>query len=457
MLTEFRNFCQKWQLFQQGETVVVAVSGGLDSVVLLHLLRQMAPLWNLQLVVAHLDHGLRGDSQLDAQFVQELAAQKELPLDIQVLEVESLQGPGESLEMAARRIRYDFLRKVASRRGACSIALGHHRDDQAETLLYRMARGTGISGLAGIRPRNGDLVRPLLFASRRELRIWAEREGLRWREDPSNTDLRFQRNLIRHQMLTVFQQLNPKYDAAVGALAEQVALEEDFWKVELDRRWPGMVRDVAEGRPVLKQRAVAGEHPALRLRVYRRLLELWLGTLQGIDRGHLRQLDRLVLSGEGEKTLDIPSLQLTLDAGEIFPQSWVTKQSIAPFSWEPGQTLEVPGRARLVWEEALFQGNEEKGEFFLDPLTSPSSMTVRSRLPGDRIVLKGVTGRKKIQDLFVDERIPRWKRESQLLVAEGSDILWVPGIRKADLPRPELGKRAWRLVWQPFEGETFAL
>ena len=195
-----------------GDTVVVGCSGGGDSVALLHLLHRLSPKRRPRLVVAHLDHGMRRGSRADRLFVEKLARSLDLRVIADRREVGALRRKGESPEEAARRVRRAFLLEAADEAGAAKIALGHTLDDQAETILMRLARGSGPTALLGMNPVGpGPLVRPLLAVERREIRAWLARRRIAFREDPSNRDLRFERNRVRRLVLPLLEKaLNPK-------------------------------------------------------------------------------------------------------------------------------------------------------------------------------------------------------------------------------------------------------
>jgi tRNA(Ile)-lysidine synthase len=193
------------------DLVVVGCSGGGDSVALLHLFHRLSPKRRPVLVVAHLDHGMRRGSAADRAFVEKLAAKLDVPCESDRRSVPSARRKGESPEQAARRVRHGFLQEVARKTGATKIALGHTLDDQAETILMRLVRGSGPSGLLGMRAEGpGPLVRPLLSIERSELRSWIKRNRIAFREDPSNRNPRFDRNYVRLKVLPALRKLNPK-------------------------------------------------------------------------------------------------------------------------------------------------------------------------------------------------------------------------------------------------------
>lgn len=193
------------------DLVVVGCSGGGDSVALLHLFHRLSPKRRPVLVVAHLDHGMRRGSAADRAFVEKLSKKLDLPAVTDRRDVPVLRRKGESPEQAARRIRHGFLQDVAHQAGASKVALGHTLDDQAETILMRLVRGSGPSGLLGMRSRGpGRLVRPLLGIERAEVRAWLRRRRIAFREDPSNRNVRYDRNFVRLKVLPLLRQLNPK-------------------------------------------------------------------------------------------------------------------------------------------------------------------------------------------------------------------------------------------------------
>lgn len=231
------------QLFAPGETVVVAVSGGADSVALLDLLVQLQP-ENLLLVVAHLNHCLRGaESDGDQEFVAGLAARYGLPFACARADVAALaRSERLSVEDAGRQERYRFLTGVARNFRAASIALAHHRDDQAETVLIRLLRGAGGTGLSAMAPRQGLLKRPLLQVSRAELKCHLKEQGLTWRDDASNADTAILRNSIRHELLPALQRYNPRISERLAATADILASDEELLEGLTRSAWQQVAR-----------------------------------------------------------------------------------------------------------------------------------------------------------------------------------------------------------------------
>lgn len=277
----------------RGETIVVGLSGGADSVALTDALAALRRRRGFKVVAAHLDHALRPGSSDDAAFCAALCEKLELPLRSGTADVRRRAGSEKGgLEQAARRERYAFLRRVGDDEGAGLVAVAHTEDDQAETLLLRLLRGAGATGLAGMRLRSGDLVRPLLGVSRRQVLEHLRERGLAWREDPSNVDPAHHRNRVRHELLPYLEErFNPAIRATLARTAGLLADEAAHLQAEAE----GLLGQVAERDRevlVLRLRPLA-EAPAAVARCAVRLALAETGGLAGIDRGHVDRLLRL--------------------------------------------------------------------------------------------------------------------------------------------------------------------
>lgn len=444
MLASVSQFIRRHDLIVPGDRVLVAVSGGSDSLALLLLLRQLADDWQLQLAAAHLDHGLRPDSGADAAFVAECCARLGVALIAERVDVPALArqrrgGP----EAVAREARLDFLTRVADRLGSRVIALAHQRGDQAETVLERLLRGSGATGLAAMRPRRGAFVRPLLACSREQLQAYLQEQGWSWREDPSNRDPSFTRNRIRHQLLPVLADFNPRIEQGLVALSQRLALEEDYWDELLDRYEAELV-EVVEGGVRISVAALSGLHPALRDRLLRRLLERVRGDRQRVLAVHVAALVRLLEEGPPQGELHLPGVlvrrrfdRLELGGGGA-PEGVDFELAVAG----PGRYL-LPGELVLEVELRTFAAGEGPWvvEFAADAVAWP--LAVRPFRPGDRIRLAG-GGRHRVKELLRAARVPREVRAALPLVV-ADELLWVPGLRRCAGRRPVAGEPVLRL------------
>jgi len=280
----------------RGETLLVALSGGPDSVALTAALAALRRKRGFELVAAHLDHALRPGSAEDAAFCAQLCGSLGIPLRAgtgRVRERAALEKGG--LEQAARLERYSFLRRVRDDEGAVAIAVAHTRDDQAETLLLRLLRGAGASGLAGMRPRSGDLLRPLLGVSRKDVLAYLGERGLAWREDPSNADTALTRNRVRRELLPYLEErFNPRVREALARTADLLAEEALFVGGAAERALAGSA--AREGQALVIDRAKLAAAPLALARATLRLALAESGGLAGIAASHVERLLRLARS-----------------------------------------------------------------------------------------------------------------------------------------------------------------
>ncbi len=431
-----------------GSRVLIAVSGGADSVALLLLMQAASDPLNLHLEAAHLDHGLRPESVADAQFVQELCAQFKVPLVVERRDVGRLAKENKgNLEEVAREERRAFLEMTAQRLDCDWIALGHHRDDQAETVLLRLLRGAGPGGLAGMHVPSGRFVRPLLDFDRADLQAFLSARGVAWREDTTNRDLRLTRNRIRHELLPLLQSFNPQIVPRLDDLSRLLADDEAYWEEVLQRLLGESLQAESIGFS-LPRKVLLDAAPALAGRLVRAVLAKARGDLRRIERQHVTKILMLARSDRPQAELHLPSGWVARRYERLlFAKS--SPVSAAPFDpvWveEPGVFPLPDGRYLSV---ALCE--REKGESptaaEFDAAEVPFPLQVRTMLPGDRLYPAGMTGSKKLQDLFVDLKLIRERRAVQPLVLCDDAILWVVGLRRCREFRPQgAGRQVLRL------------
>jgi len=420
-------------MFERGYRVGVAVSGGADSVCLLHVLRELAPEWNLHLSVLHLDHQLRGaESRADAAFTAELAARYGYPFHLRRVEVAAETG---NLEQAARHARYGFFREMLESGGLDRVALGHTRSDQAETVLFRFLRGAGTAGLAGIRPVAAGMVRPLIVVERSEVEAWLRGRGIEWREDSTNRDPVFARNRIRHHLLPqLTREWNPALGRTLADTAEWALGEEAYWETEIDTLTAGML-EAAYGGIVLDLVWFRAQPLAVARRVVRRAIERVKGDLRSIDFGHVEAILEMAAAREGSGRLQVPGVDVmrSFDALRMAPPGG---SSLDPRDYShilpvPG-SVELPGNTRIVAEIIDYKATSEVfdsvyngGVECLDWGSVPRELMVRNWRPGDQYRPVGYSGDVKLKFLFQEARIPLWERRHWPVVTGGEAILWV--------------------------------
>lgn len=374
------------RVFTAGERVVVAVSGGPDSLALLSVLRELLPALPLYLTVAHFDHGWREDSAADREFVQSLA--ERWGFDFRSARADPALPQTEN---AARTARYAFLRQVAAETQSSVIALGHTQDDQVETLLLHLLRGTGSRGLAAMRRRDGDLARPLLDIPRADLETYLARLHLAPRRDPSNDDPRFTRNRLRQQLLPALDAFDPSARELLARTADILAEEDSY----LDAQVAQLAPDIANDRAAFRKLP-----PALQRRVIRQLIpEAGFVEIEAARRADASRTSRT--SGRTGATEPSTELQLTVMACRCDP--------------------------------ATFKARDPVGHLDADRVQLP--LSVATRKPGDRMRPLGLKGPKRLQDILVDAHVPRQSRDSLPIVSDREEIVWIPGVTVSESKR----------------------
>lgn len=443
-----RRAIRAHHLVRRGERVLVAVSGGPDSASLLGALSELAARADLTLVAAHAHHGLRGeDSDLDSRCAEELC--ERLGVRLRTGRCDVAKGPG--LEARARAVRYAFLESVATEEGCHWIATGHTRDDQAETVLLRLLRGAALTGLAGIPVRRGRVIRPLLECSRSQTTAYVAARGLPSRHDVSNDDRRFTRNRVRHDLLPVLRAIEP---AATTVLARSATLAAIDARVARAAYRDALARIVTESGS-LSVPAVRSLAPLLRAGAVRAWLEGRLGSLVDVEHHHVEAVVHCVMRarpsavvrlGDGlrlRRTYDV----LDLDSDE--PASLAVRDVVAIGAaglYTIGEwcfdvdVVDRPSRGSLG----------DPWTYHADPAASAGAAILRPARRGDRIAPFGLGHTRKLQDVFVDRRVPRWARWGRPVLELDGELAWVPGVvRGRQWPVAATSPRVWRLRTLP--------
>ncbi len=442
-LEKVRHFIIKNRLFKNGDAIVVAVSGGPDSLCLLHLLHTLSVEFKFKLVVAHLNHCLRPEAQQEAIGVGKIASAWSLPFETKAVDIRSYKKEyGLSEEEAGRRARYCFLFDIARKYRATRIALGHHLDDQAETVLLNVLRGTGVDGLAGMLPestRGGiKLVRPLLCLRRSEIEAYCFDNNVHPFTDSSNLETDYTRNKLRLDLIPQLEQsYNPRIREALFSLASLAADDRIFLKSLAKTIFFNIAR-VGRKETHLDQQLLVTLPPALRGRVLRFALKKYI-SVNKINRLHIDQLLDLAEKGQTGKQLTLPgSVRAYCSYGRLFLTGqlrWPEHKEIAVRPIKiPGKTL-LPGgtciTARIIkttelnWPPSSYQA-------CIDYDLIPSgSLSYRFRWTGARFYPQGAPGSKKLKEFLIDQKVPYCRRDTLPLVTVGTEIIWVTGIRAA--------------------------
>ena len=413
-------------MLEGGESVLVAVSGGADSVALLHVLLGLAPAWRLRLHVLHVDHGLRPDSARDADLVRALGARLGVPVDVERVQV----GSG-SVEAAARAARYAALEAWAERVGAARIAVGHTADDQAETVLMRVLGGAGVRGLAAIPPVRGRVIRPLLDVRRQALRDALVAAGVAWVEDPTNRDPKFERNRIRHELLPL---LASSFAADVVPLLARTARLAREAVDALEATAQAALGRLAtiEADALTLPRGGLAELPAPVAAEVLRQAAARLGSRAPLRAWAHRGLRRVLAASPPRRPFRLGAVVVEVSGDRV-------RVGVRPTPALVTRTLAVPGRVELpeigraiearVCPAAGYALPRAAARVAFDAAGLPRTLTVRPRRRGDRFQAFG-GGERRLKLFLIDAKVPRWERDRLPLLAAGDEIVWVAGLRR---------------------------
>lgn len=433
VLEKVRLTLRRWDMLKKGDLVLVAVSGGADSLCLLDVMAQLSPRWDLRLQVIHVDHGLRPESGDDAEFVKEVAAYYRVPCKVVRVKVEKGKGrEANSPEEAARRARYEAFREAAQELGANRLATGHTADDRVETLLLRLITGAGPEGLRGIPPVRDIYIRPLIEVFRREVEAYVRHLPFRPRLDVSNLDLRVPRNRVRHELLPLLER---RYNPAVR---EVLCREADtlYHMVGLVEERAKALEESAvslQGREVVVDRRLLLEVPVL---LQRQVLARALRRAGGEADYHLvEELRRRFLEGGENPWLDIgPGLvaRRVYDRIVLGPRPAPGELEEVEIAGEG--TFRLPGWTLRVAVEAWDGGDPREVvrsplEAVLDADRLSFPLKVRGIRPGDRFHPLGAPGTRKLQDFLVDLKVPLERRKDVAVLESEGEIAWVLGMR----------------------------
>ncbi len=433
LLQVVRSYIERHDMILPGDGIVIGVSGGPDSVSLLDLLFRLRKSLDIALYVAHVNHQLRGPaSDADQRFVTDLATSMDLPCFSERVVLPDRGSP----EAAARDARLGFLKSVLCVTGASRIALGHTRSDQAETVLMRLIRGAGPTGLGAIRPiRDGLWIRPLLAVSRQQIQAYIEHRNLQVRHDNTNADTRFLRNRIRHQLLPqIATDYNPAIEAVLARSAEIIQREDQLLGQLAESAYQKALRYEGKRKIILDEKAVFGYHITLQRRIFKTAFYRLHGCARALDEKSVSRMETLRLA---------PGGAVQVSSGIFFRRSspWlILSRPTPPFQTDitvPGVT-EIPEIGAVLETRIRAACQAQKHDRSSDPFRAcfdwdaPSDgLSLRNRRRADRFRPFGLNGTQKISDLFINLKIPRPLRDEVPMLMGGQAILWVVGLRTA--------------------------
>ncbi len=424
LLEKMQSFIAEQELCAPDDRLLLAVSGGIDSMVMAHLLTAAG----YDCGVAHCNFSLRGEeSDDDEMFVRSWAADRDLLFYVHRFDTERYaEEHGLSIQMAARDLRYAWFRRVAREEGYDRIVLAHNRNDLAETFLINLVRGTGLRGLTGIRPRQEELIRPLLFARREEIAAFARREGIGWREDSSNRSVKYTRNKIRHEIIPAFEEINPSFVDTLAATAGRLAGVNSVFDKYMEEVRPQYLIE-SSGRVMI---------PLEKLRQAQARAAILFELLNpyGFSSGTTGEILRALDSPPGKQFFS-PTHRLIKDREFLIITPLTPGEEVKRYYIEEGNTgISEPLRLRIssFSRDAGFRipHNPDIAVLDRDRLTWP--LVIRRWQQGDYFRPLGMKGMKKLSDFFIDHKLSLDEKEKIWLITEGDRIVWIPGMRMDD-------------------------
>jgi tRNA(Ile)-lysidine synthase len=423
MITGFQEFILKHRLFKPGDKILLALSGGVDSVVLFHLLTATG----YKVSIAHCNFGLRGkESDEDEAFVRNIAEKHSVPFFIENFNTaEYARARKLSIQMAARELRYEWLEQIRDDCDYRYIAIAHNMNDNIETLLMNITRGTGIKGLAGIPVKTGSLVRPLLFAKREEIAEFADRKEISYREDSSNSNDKYRRNFLRHRIIPLFNELNPSFIESAGQLIENMSLVKTMYLNEIEK----IEKEVTRVLPfetridinALKNKSSAGF-----------FLHEFLSVV-GFSSGIIGQIQKS-FDAEPGKVFYSPTHRLLKDRNHLILTSRDSGVEMKYYIDEDITELFQPLSVdfELIDRTSDFKIPRDNSIACLDFHQLHFPLVLRKWQKGDYFHPIGMEGLKKLSDYFIDQKLSLVEKENTWILASGNKIVWVAGFRIDD-------------------------
>lgn len=422
MIEEFRAFVNENHLFDRDNKVLLAVSGGIDSVIMAHLFHAL----ELRFGILHCNFQLRGEaSDGDASFVEALAGELGCPFyTIAFSTRQYASDNGLSTQMAARNLRYNWFEEVRQREGYELIATAHHSGDDAETFFINLIRGTGLKGLQGIPLRQGNIIRPMKFASRDQISTFAEKHHIRWREDATNATTHYLRNKIRHVVLPLFKEISPSFNVKLAQTISYLDDTGEALRIIINQERSRLIRIDNNGNQYIDLGELSKMTP----------IGFWLFELLQpylFNRSIISDIEQN-LSGSGGQRFLSPSFEARIERGKLMliPRSEKSSEGYfligdevtsidepLPLNFQRLNYVkdsEIPGTSDLVWLDA-----EQIGY----------PLILRRWQHGDKIQPLGMSGSKKISDYFIDQKFSQQQKEETWLLCNGSDVLWIVGQR----------------------------
>ena len=429
MLKRTAEYMKQRKMPMPGERIVIGLSGGVDSICLFHILRELG----YELEAVHVNHGIRGEeAKRDEAFVRKLCGQYNIPFHGYGYDVPKISKEKHlSEEEAGRMVRRQAFSEVMQKTGGKYIALAHHGNDRAETFLFHLSRGTGVKGLSSMKPVENKFIRPLLWAKRTEIEQYVQEMGYEFVEDATNASVEYTRNKIRHQMIPLFEEINPKSVPHILGVAEKLEAVSAYIDREAEKIWRLSAVVYDHEVQILKSVFMQADQ-VLQIPVLQKGVEYLTGSLVNLTEEHLQKLLKLFFMQTGK--------ELHLPGGLTAMRTYEGIRMFFREETEVSEPLEITGEGSFVFGGRTFvvtvEDWDERKIFPIKNYTKcfdydkiKEGLFLRTRESGDYLQINQSHGRKSLQDYMVNEKIPKEERQKIVLLAEGSHILWVVGKR----------------------------
>ncbi|MCR3955683.1 MAG: tRNA lysidine(34) synthetase TilS [Gudongella sp.] len=433
MIDVVKSNIEKYRLLKDTGTVLAAVSGGPDSMAMLYCLYRLKDQLGIKLIVAHVNHGVRGDlAKRDQDFVQGIS--REFGLDYYTTNVDMAaygREHGMTAEEAGRLLRYGFFRDVLKDNGGGRIAVAHNKNDQAETVLHRIIRGTGLDGIRAMSMLSGDIIRPLLNITRKEIEAYIEDSNIPSVEDHTNLQTVYTRNRIRLELLPYLRDnFNPNIIDSLYRLSEIAQLDLQVLDDEIEKKYNLLVKNRINNSIIFRGEDFLKEDEGSARRLIRRAILDLLGDLNGFGEVHIQNATQLFFAGETGKSVHLGrNITAEVSYGDLIVKVQGTEDTqIGSVALDIGRNILADWGIVVTLEESDGRNyRTDESRIAVDKGKLDGDIIVRQRKNGDRIKPLGMNGTKKVKDLFIDNKIPREEREKVPIFADKKGIIWIPG------------------------------
>ncbi|MTI68048.1 MAG: tRNA lysidine(34) synthetase TilS [Firmicutes bacterium] len=441
MLKRVVNTIKGYNLINSSDNIIVGVSGGPDSMAMLDVLLKLKDKLNFNLFVAHINHGVREiEADKDELYVKNFCKSNNIPFYSEMINMDVYAKENKlSKEEAGREIRYNFFNELKRKLNGAKIAVAHNKNDQCETLLMRFLRGTGLDGLKGMEYKNGNIIRPLLDISRREIEDYCLDNNLNPRIDKSNLKPIYRRNKIRLELIPYIEKnFNPSLNDALSRTSKIIKRDQAFLEITTKKAFKEISNKKSKKVYVLDIKKFNKLHISIKARVIRYTLEKIMGNLKGIEQKHVESIIELIKENKAGKRINIIKDILIVMRYDKF----VIKKRKTKDETITNKRLEINNCNKIKdynIEVSIVNKNEfninKKHRFikYFDYDKIEGGLYVKTRKPGDRFTPLGMKGSKKLKDFFIDEKIPRDKRDSIPLICDDNNIIWIVGFRISEL------------------------